>query len=151
MFSDEGRRLKMLVAVVIILALGLRYAWVAAHMQSGWRWCMEDPVARDGSSLVFPLWTVTAIDGPDRYRISKIIKDVPVEGDTSDLHEGATVSVVARFDAGRTLAVEQLRELHVLRKWKEGLGVLGFLCALAAAPFAFRWRSGRIEERSWRT
>lgn len=151
MFEDGRRRVKMLLAVAVIVALGLRYAWVAAHMQSGWRWCMEDPVGRDGSTLVFPLWTVTAIDGPDRYRISKIIKDIPVEGDTAPLHEGATVSLVARFDAGRTLAVEEVREIHVLRRWKEGLGVLGFVCAVAAAPFAFRWRAGRIEERPWRT
>jgi hypothetical protein len=150
MFSDARRRLKIAAALVLILGLGSYYAWIAANLQSGWNWCMDDPAGRDGSTLVFPLWTVTAV-GDDRYEISKIVAGVPVIGDPGPLKVGDTVSVVARFDGGREVAVEELRELHTLRRWKEALSVLGFVVMAGAAPVAFRVRDGRIVERTWRT
>ncbi len=151
MFTDHRRGAKMFVSLLLILALGAYYAHVAATMQSGWRWCQEDPVARDGSTLIFPLWTVTAIRGPDSYEISKVIKDIPVRGDTAPLHVGATVSLVGRFDAQAVVVREEVREIHTLRRWKELLSVAGFLLVAAAAPVFFRVGGGRIRERVWPT
>jgi hypothetical protein len=113
---------------------------------------MAAPVARDGAALVFPLWTVTGLDGPQRYRISKQVRDVPVVGSTAGLARGDTVSLTARFDGTGRVAREERREVHRLRRWKEGLGVLGVLAGLLAAPWFFRWdrASRRLEER-WRT
>ncbi len=150
LFADAGRGVRLVVAAGLLAIVSAMYVDVAMNAEQGWRWCMEDPQGRDGSTLVFPLWTVTGIDGPDRYRISKVVKDIPVAGASEGLHEGATVSLVARFDGKEQRAVEELREVHHLRKWKEALGVIGFLAVGCAAPFVFRVRGGRLEER-WRT
>jgi hypothetical protein len=151
MFSDRFRLWKMAAALAVVLGLGAYYAYVAANLEAGWRWCLEDPVGRDGATLVFPLWTVTRIDGPDRYAISKIIKDIPVRGDTGPLKVGTTVSIVGTFDAADTVVVEEVREIHTLRPYKEALGVLGVVLVVIAAPFFFRVRGGRVVERKWRT
>ncbi len=152
--TDRARARTMAVSATLLLVVMVSYTRYAMYTRAGWRWCMEAPRERDGSALVFPLWTVTGIDGPARYRISKNVKDIPVEGDALSLHVGDTVSVVARFDATRTLAIETSREIHVLRRWKEGLGILGFLLVVAAAPFAFRvvnTPAGRRVETRWPT
>lgn len=151
MWSDHSRGLKIGLALFTAAGLGFYYAYVAATMDSGWRWCLEDPVARDGAVLVFPLWTVTAVDGPDRYEISKIISGIPVVGDTTDLDVGDTVSIAGHFDATAVTVVEDVREVHTLRRWKEGLSVLGFVFVALAAPMVFTIRGGRIRERSWPT
>ena len=151
---DRARTRTIAVATVLLLAVMASYTRYAMEAQAGWRWCMEDPRARDGSALVFPLWTVTGVDGPARYRISKNVKDIPVDGDARGLRVGDTVSVVARFDATRTVAVETSREVHVLRRWKERLGVLGFVLVMLAAPYAFRVVDtpvGRRLEPRWPT
>lgn len=150
LFDDRLRGAKAALAVAMILALGAYYAYIAANMESGWRWCLEDPAGRDGAALAFPLWTVTRVDGPDRYEISKIISGVPVQGDATPLAVGDTVSVAGHFDAAHTVVVEEAREVHVLRRWKEALSVLGFVLVALAAPFSFRVRAGRVEERRWR-
>lgn len=150
LFADTGRGVRLVIAAGLLAVVSAMYVDVAMSAEQGWRWCMEDARGRDGSTLVFPLWTVTGIDGPDRYRISKVVKDIPVIGSSEGLHEGATVSLVARFDGTAHVAVEELREAHPLRTWKEALGVIGFLAAGCAAPFLFRLRGGRLEER-WPT
>jgi hypothetical protein len=136
-----------------LLGVSVRHAAWSLDQQQGWRWCLEDPVARDGSRLVLPLWTVSGIDGPDRYRISKVVKDIPVRGPSVGLAIGDTISIEATFDAATVTAVEHARELHPLRRWKEGLGVLGFVLVALAAPFAFRVArtpEGRRLEERWR-
>lgn len=150
-FADRGRGPRLAVAIAALAAMGAYYAWFSTTQVKGWRWCNEDPAARDGWALVFPLWTVTQVVGPDRFEISKAIPDVPVLGDARGLREGDTISLAGRFSAKDGAVVEEARELHPLRPWKEGLGVLGFVVAACAAPFAFRVRGGRVEERPWRT
>lgn len=147
LFSDAARAAKMAAAVAILLALGGYYAYVASNLESGYRWCLEAPQERDGSTTVFPLWEVTRIDSPTRYAISKIVKDIPVEGDTTPLKVGDTVSLVGHFRAADLVVVEEVREIHVLRKYKEALGIAGLVAALVSAPFAFRVRGGRVVER----
>lgn len=147
LFSDRGRGLKILLGIVVLVGLGARYAWVAMHLETGYRWCLESPQERDGSPVVFPLWEVTGIDDPGHYRISKIIRDVPVEGDATPLKLGDTVSVAGSFRAADAMVVEREREIHVLRVYKEALGIVGFVVALAAGPLLFRWREGRLRAR----
>lgn len=150
-WSDERRLAKVGAALLLLAAMGGYYAWFATTQVRGWRWCLEDPVARDGYDLVFPLWTVTKVVGPDRYEISKAMPDIPVLGDARALKVGDTVSVMGDFSAERRAVVETVREVHTLRRWKEGLGVLGFLVVAAMAPFFFRREGGRLVERRWRT
>lgn len=147
MFSDRGALTRVLATLALCAALGGYYAWWAMQAQSGWRWAMADPAARDGATMVFPLWTVTRVVSDDRYEISKVVKDVPILGDARDLKAGDTVSVLGRFDAALPAVRAEVRELHVLRKYKEALGILGFVLVVIAAPFAFRFDRGRLVER----
>jgi hypothetical protein len=146
-FSDRHRAPKLVLALLLLLGLGAWYAHIAMNLEAGYRWCLEDPAGRDGERLVFPLWVVTRVDGPDTYAISKIVPNIPVKGDATVLKVGDTVSILGTFDATDLTVREEVREVHTLRKWKERLGVLGFLVVAAAAPFCFRIRAGRLEEK----
>lgn len=146
MWSDERRPLKIAALLAALLLLGAIHAWLSMEVVFGYRDCVADPQAADGSRLVFPLWEVTRIDGPDRYAASKVHKDVPIIGPTAELHVGATVSIEGRFRASDLAVVETRREIHHLRPWKEGLGLLGFAAAVALAPRFFGWRAGRVRE-----
>lgn len=147
LWADTGRGAKMAGLGVLLALLGAYHAWVSMTVVFGYRDCLEDPARFDGTLLVLPLWEVTRIDGPHRYAASKVLKDIPIEGDTSPLHVGSTVSVKGRFRAADAVVVEEQRELHVLRDWKERLGIFGFLVMAAAAPFFFRFREWRLVER----
>jgi len=146
--------------VAALVAMGLYYARVAMSAEQGWRWCMEAPEARQHSVLIFPLWTVTSIENDHHYTISKVVKDVPVDGDSLGLQVGATVSVVADFDwnSGAPIARQTYLEVHTLRVWKERLGVLGFVIMAGLLPWCFVWLRGEpgvLAERTrwvrWRT
>jgi hypothetical protein len=146
-FADRGAARRVAVALVLVVALGGYYAWWALHLTSGYRWAMEDPISRDGAELVFPLWTVTAVSDPDHYAISKVVTGVPVVGDAHDLKVGDTVSVIGTFSGDDHAVHVTMRELHVLRRWKEALGYVGFAWVVIAAPFAFRVQGRRLVER----
>lgn len=146
-FADRGAPVSVGIALLLTVALGAWYARGALAAEHGWRWAMEDPAARDGAPMVFPLWEVTRVVGPDRYEISKIVKDVPVVGDARALRPGDTISVSGRFDASVPAVREEERELHPLRDYKEALGVVGLLFVFAWMPFAFRVAGGRVVER----
>ena len=147
MFADRGARLRVGTAIMLLVALGAWYARWALGAEQGWRWAMKDPAGRDGAAMVFPLWEVTRVVGPDRYEISKVVQDVPIAGEARDLKVGDTVSVLGTFDASGPVVRVQVRELHHLRKYKEMLGILGFVLVAAWVPFAFRVREGRVVER----
>ncbi len=146
-WSDARRGPLLLLLFVAFLGLGMYNAHVSMNVVFGYRDCIDDPERWEGATLIFPLWEVSRIVGPNHFEISKVIRDVPVEGDSSDLHVGSTISIVGTFRKADRAVVETKRELHVLRKWKERLGFLGFGLVCVAAPFFFRWRQGRVEER----
>ena len=147
LFADRGARVRVAIAVLLLVGLGGWYARWALGAESGWRWAMQDPAARDGAAMVFPLWEVTRVVGPDRYEISKVVQGVPIAGDATDLEVGDTVSVLGTFDASVPVVRAEVRELHTLRKYKEALGILGFVFVAAWVPYTFRIRGGRVVER----
>lgn len=147
LFNDRHRLAKLLVPAALLLALCGYYAHLADTLPIGWRACLADPAASDGEELRFPLYTVSRVDGPQRYRISKTIQDIPVEGATAGLAPGMTVSVQASFRASDQVAVEIYREHHRLRAAKKLLGIVGLVWALWMAPRAFGWQAGRLVER----
>lgn len=149
LWSDTGRRWKIAAAVAGMLAMGAYHAYLSLTVSVGWRDCVADPAGLDGSIHDFPLWVVSQIDSPTRYQISKIVQGVPVIGPTEGVTVGDTISVRARFDAAQQVMVELQREEHPLRRWKERLGVVGFVGMALLLPWAFRRRDGWIEER-WR-
>jgi hypothetical protein len=146
LFGDDRRWLKLGLVLAAVGAMGGYYAWIAMHVV-GYRECVAAGAAREGQRLVFPTWDVTGIDAPGRFRISKVIQDVPIRGDTSGMRLGDTISIAGTYDAASREVVETDRERHPLRRWKERLGVAGFLVAVLAAPLAFRIRGRRVEER----
>jgi hypothetical protein len=94
----------------MLVATGSYYTWLAMTTIIGYRECVAAGATREGQELVFPLWVVTGIDGPDRYRISKVIRDVPVEGSTAEIEEGATVSVIGHYRAEDRVVVQSVRD-----------------------------------------
>jgi hypothetical protein len=146
--------------VAVLVASGGYYAHVAMNAEQGWRWCLEAPEARQHSLLIFPLWTVTSIENDHHYTISKVVKDVPVDGDSVGLRVGATVSVMADFDwnSGAPIARQTYLEVHTLRVWKERLGMLGFVVMAMLLPWCFvllpgerGWLAERTRWSRWRT
>lgn len=146
-WADAHRLRNGLVAGSLLAALGGWYAHLAMVKEIGWREFTSDPARHDGHQLTFPLWVVTRVVDDGHYEISKVVKDVPVEGDARGLSVGDTVSVVADFSAARQVAVARIVEVHHLRPWKEGIGAAGVLAWLLLMPVLFRWRRGRLEER----
>ncbi len=142
-------RTVVLLGMTTLLGIGAYYAQVAMTAAQGWKWCMEAPLDRQGATLLFPLWTVTGIDGPDRYRISKLVKDVPIDGSSEGMAVGSTVSVSATFDwnGGSPIGRQTDVEIHHLRVWKERLGVIGFVVLGLLLPICFRL--GSADGRRW--
>jgi hypothetical protein len=150
LLSDRHRVWKLSAVILLSLGLGVRYDHLAQTVPFNWDRCMEDPVAASGRQLTMALWQVTAIDGPDRYEVSRIIRDVPVAGPTAGLSLGQTVSVVGTFSPDGPVVLESFRRAHPWRRGKVALGLIGVVCALVGLPMAFRWRSGRLVTR-WPT
>jgi len=146
-WSDRYRALRILVGAALAIALGLTYAWQVQHAPEGWVAALAQGARADGHELRFSLWEVMRIDGPRRFEMSKVIRDVPVEADTEGLRVGDTVSVVGRYRASDQTVVAEILENHRNRRAKEVLGWLGFVLSVIAAPFGFRWREGRLWER----
>ena len=147
LLADRGRGWRCAVAAAILAAMGAYFSWLALEIEIGYRQCAEAPTAHAGRTLVFPLWEVTAIDGPDRFRISKVVQGVPIRGESGGLAIGDTVSLEGTFNAADLTVTETRRELHPLRRWKERLGAAGFVVTLVAAPWAFQVRGRRVVER----
>ena len=101
----------------------------------------------DGLLLHFPLWEVSQVDGADRFSVSRTIRDVPIEGASSGLEPGDTVSVVGTFRAADQVVVATEVHRHALRPIKELLSTLGLLLALFFLPRFFGWESGRVVRR----
>jgi hypothetical protein len=146
-FDDRARGAKWAAGWLTLALLGGWYAKLAMGLEIGWRQCISDPVRWDGQELVFPLWVVTAVDDGDHYKISKVVRDVPIEGPTTALTVGDTVSVIGHFSRQKTVVEQSVIEVHRLRKYKEGIGVAGLVGALIGVPLCFRRRNGRWEER----
>jgi hypothetical protein len=137
---------RFLLGLTFIFVLGWRYAEYAQHGVITFRTCASDPARYDGYALAFPLWEVTAVRS-DGYDIAKVIPRVAVVGPTEGLEVGDVVSVAATFRGSDASVVETVRIAHPYRRWKQALGVLGVVLALAFLPGAFTIREGRLVER----
>ena len=146
MFADRHRVAVISLSGLLLLALCGAYARGAVTSPDGVRACREEPLQHDGDPLVLALYEVTAIPGPGRFELSKVYRDIPVLSEEPvALHE--TVSVAGVFRAEGQVIVAERVVHHPLRRAKGALSALGLLCALGAAPFAFRWRAGWLEPR----
>jgi hypothetical protein len=147
LWSDHGRGFRAAVTLLALIGLGAYYAYLTMGLDVGWRQCVADPENRNGDTLVFPLWVVTGIEGEQRFLISKVVKDVPIEGPTAELRVGNTVSLIGSFDKDKMVVEQELIEIHHLRPYKEGIGAAGLLAALILGPLCFRWKNRRLTER----
>ena len=147
LWSDGVRRRNAAVATLLLSALGAYYAYLTLGLDIGWRQCVANPVARNGDTLVFPLWEVTGIQDENHFLISKVVKDVPIEGPSAALAEGNTVSLIGHFNKDKMVVEQEIIEIHRLRPWKEALGAFGFVACVVLAPLCFRWRNARLIER----
>ncbi len=146
-WADATRPRNAAIAALLVVALGGWYAKLAMALEIGWRQYTSDPDRYDGHQLTFPLWEVTGVPDANHYLISKVVKDVPVEGDSTGLKVGDTVSVIGDFSKEKWAVVQRRIEVHTLRRWKEAIGIAGILAWAVVTPLLFRWRAGRLEER----
>lgn len=137
---------RFLLGLAFVLVLGWRYADYAQHGVITYGTCAADPARYDGRSLAFPLYEVTAVRS-DGYDIAKVIPRVAVVGPTEGLEVGDVVSVAGTFRGSDSSVVEAFRIAHPYRRWKQALGVVGVVLALAFLPSAFTVRGGRLVER----
>ena len=137
---------RFLLGLAFVLVLGWRYADYAQHGVVTYAACAADPPRCAGRSLAFPLYEVTAVRS-DGYDIAKVIPRVAVVGPTEGLEVGDVVSVAGTFRGSDAAVVETLRIAHPYRRWKQALGALGVVLALAYLPSAFAIRGGRLVER----
>ena len=137
---------RFLLGLAVLAALGWRYAEYAQHGLVTYQKCAADPARYDGESLGFPLYEVTALR-VDGYDIAQAVPRVAVVGPTQGLEVGDVVSVAATFRASDSSVVESFRIAHPYRRWKQALGIIGMVLALAFLPRAFAIRGNRIVER----
>ena len=147
LFSDRHRLLKALLGLVLVLTMGLWYADTVRYRLSGWEQCIQDPAGHDGEEVVFSTYMVTAIGSPSRYEIGGMVWGVQVEGASGGLSVGDRVSVRGRFRAADQVVIEEEHHHHRLWHWKQGLGILGLILAMLAAPLCFTVHGGRVVER----
>lgn len=140
----------VLAAVVALIAVGGRYSETVQSAPEGIRACLEAPAAHDGQRVVLPVWFVSQVDGPRRYRVSRVLKGVPVEGDTRGLEPGQVITLVGDFRASDQTVVELRREIHHRRAHKQALSLVGLLLAMGAAPWVFTVRAGYLRLRAER-
>jgi len=144
MFSDRWRGAKLLLVLISLAGLAWLYTDYAAHRPAGFRAAMANPAKHDGMLLHFPLWEVTKVEGPQRFYVSRTIRNVAVQGDAEGLEAGDTVSVVGNFRAQDQVVVATELHRHWLRPVKEALSTLGLLLAVFFLPRFFGWREGRL-------
>jgi hypothetical protein len=137
---------RFLLGLAVLAVLGWRYADYAQHGVVTYRTCAADPARYDGQSLGFPLYEVTALRA-DGYDIAQVIPRIAVVGPTQGLELGDIVSVAGTFRGSDSSVVESLRIAHPYRRWKQALGAIGMVLALAFLPTAFAIRGNRIVER----
>lgn len=146
--ADRWRAPLLALVLLALLGLGARYTRLVLELPDGIRACLADPSAHDGAVQVFPVWFVAGVDGPDRYRVSRVVKDVVVEGPTAGLEQGQVITVVGRFRGRDSVVVETRREIHHLRPYKMGLSLVGMVLAFVAAPFHLTWRGRYLRLRA---
>jgi len=144
MFTDRWRRTKLLLTAGSILVLGWVYTDYSLHKPMGYRVALASPEDHDGAAVTFPLWRVSSLKGPDRYTISRTLRDVPVAGPSEGLSVGDTVSVIGHFRASDSVVEATECHVHTLRPVKEGLSLLALLAGLLLIPRAFAWQDGRV-------
>jgi hypothetical protein len=146
LFSDRARPWLALVCGVWLVLMGARYGHYSVAKPVGFRYCLDHLEQCQGRTILLPLWRVTEVhDGG--YALYKITGPIPVEGDSSGLSLGDTISAVTTFDADRQLLVEQSRKVHHLRRAKVWLGVIGLVLSLGLIVGGFRLREGRVVAR----
>lgn len=141
--SDAHRRLVLGAAVAALAALMLGSSVYLQVVPQGWDAVQADTTAWDGQELVLSLYTVEAIEGPDRYVLRHGNWAIPVVGPVDALRVGGDVTVRGTFRAADGVVVERWRELAPLRQGKRILGI-GSIVVLAALWPSLFTRRGRL-------
>jgi|GEM_PF-1417764 len=145
--KDRLRWLVVAAAGMLLVVLAADYTRQVVSLPDGIPACLAHPAELDGTRLVLPVWFVAGVDGPDRYRVSRVAKDVPVQGDTQGMERGQVITLVGRWRGADGVVVEERHQIHTLRPYKKALSLAGLVLALVAAPLTFTWRDGYLRLR----
>lgn len=146
--SDRWRLPVLAAALAALVGLGWYFTRLVMDLPDGIRACLAEPADHDGTRLVFPVWFVAGVEGPDRYRVSRVVKDVVVEGDSGGLERGQVITLVGTFRGQDSVVVEDHHQIHTLRTHKKALSLLALLAAVLLAPLSYAWRDGYLRIRS---
>ncbi len=144
--SDRARPWVGALCLAWLLAMAGLYGHYSTTKPVGYRYCLQHLEECRGSTILLPLWRVTALHDAG-YELYKITGPIPVDGPPEGLEVGDTVSLVTTFDADREVVVEVSREVHHLRQVKVGLGVLGLLFSVVLLGVGFRWSRAGVTPR----
>jgi len=134
----------MICAAFFLAVLGWHYTSFSQAQPEGYRAATQDPEGREGAPLMFPLWEVTHIRDAYVYEISRTVRGVPVEGSSTGLRVGDTVTVKGHFRASDQAVVETERIDHPFRKVKGLLSIIGLLLGAGLWSRFFGWEGGRV-------
>ena len=133
-------------ALLLLVALGLRYADFAANQRQGFQWCLENSEACRGREIRLPVWDVVEVD-EGQYAVFKATGPIPIRGSVEDLRVGDTVSVLGVFDPESESIVEISREVHRKRPLKKALSGAGLILFFVGLPWCLRLRNRRLVYR----
>lgn len=129
---DRARPLVALACLAFLAVSGARYAAIVKARTDWIEACLAAPDPCDGRRVFLSLVDVESLHD-DGYTVRKVLTPIRVLGDPSRRKVGSTISLTARFEAGRGLVeVEPID--HPNRQAKKilgNLGVLGMLVALS--------------------
>jgi len=146
LFLPGRARWTGLVAGLILLAVGARYAHFAAHQRQGFQWCLENAEACDGREILLPVWDVVEVQDQS-YTVFKVTGPIPIDGNPEGLEVGDTVSIRGVFSKESSTLLEESREIHRRRPLKKALSGFGLILCFVATPFCLRLRGGRLSLR----
>jgi hypothetical protein len=132
-----------LIALLLLVGMGAKYADFAAHQRQGFQWCLENPEPCDGREILLPVWGVVGVD-EKAYTVFKVTGPIPISGNPEGLEVGDTVSIRGHFSKNSETIIEASREIHQRRPLKKALSGFGLLICIVAAPLCLRFRQGRL-------
>lgn len=140
------RALVLCVCVAALAGLGAHYAGAAEGKLNAYLQARNNPAAHDGMPVSFVIYEVTAV-AEEHYEVSRVARDLVIQGDPAGLEVGDVVSVQGTFRAEDGGVVETRRVPHPHRWAKQALSLIGLLLGLALLPKGFAWRDGALVDR----
>lgn len=132
------------VGILSLLVLGARFAALGDEFAVTWTDCVSAPAEADGEPVLLLSARLQDVSDPRSYVVVTPEGLVRVVGGSAGLVVGQAIGVRGRFRALDGVLVEEQRETRPFGVWKEALGVMAVVGALAVALRVVRISNGKI-------